>query len=81
MPEHEPTQAPTTLQAAQGLGHEVLPAQANHPARQQGESIAVAQPKPGDLCHIGLCDPNLHTRINFYLDDNLQCNVAVKAPC
>jgi hypothetical protein len=78
---HNPTPIPTTLLHAQDLGHEVLPAQANPQAMQQGVSLAAVEKKPGDLCHIGLCDPNLHIRVNYYLDDNLNCNVAVKAGC
>jgi len=81
MPDHKPAPVPTTLANAQALGHEMLPAQGDIPAMQQGVSLAAEQIKPGDLCHIGLCDPNLHTRVNFYYDDNLNCNVAVKAPC
>jgi len=78
---HNPTQIPTTLSHAQDLGHDVLPAQAGPQAIQQGVSLTAVEKRPGDLCHIGLCDPNLHTRVNYYLDDNLNCNVAVKAPC
>jgi hypothetical protein len=78
---HNHGRIPTTLSHARNLGHEVLPAHADPQAMQQGVSLAAIDKKPGDLCHIGLCNPNLHTRVNYYLDDNLNCNVAVKAPC
>jgi hypothetical protein len=78
---HKPAPIPTTVSHAQDLGHELLPAQANPQAMHQGVSLAAIEKKPGDLCHIGLCDPKLHTRVNYYLDQNLNCNVAMKQPC
>ncbi|MBV9749676.1 MAG: hypothetical protein JO157_12775 [Acetobacteraceae bacterium] len=72
-----------TLVVAQELGHEVLPGPASAHALETGLPVVTgaAQKRPGDLCHIGLCDPELHIRVNYYYDENLNCNVAVKCRC